>query len=37
MIAGDFDSALDLASGLDTAVRDEVPASIWNYLEKYTE
>ena len=37
MIAGDFDSALDLASGLDTMVRDEVPASIWNYLEKYTE
>lgn len=36
MIAGDFDAAYGLASELDTLVRDEIPKSVWNYLEKYT-
>ena len=36
MIEGDFDAAYGLASELDTLVRDEIPKSIWNYLEKYT-
>jgi hypothetical protein len=27
---------MGVASSLDTAVRDEIPKSIWNYLEKYT-
>ena len=36
MIAGDFEAAYSLASELDTLVRDEIPKSVWNYLEKYT-
>lgn len=36
MIEGDFDAAYGLASELDTLVRDEIPNSIWNYLQKYT-
>lgn len=36
MIEGNFDAAYSLASELDTLVRDEIPKSIWNYLEKYT-
>ena len=36
MIAGDFDAAYSLASELDTLVRDEIPNSVWNYLQKYT-
>jgi len=36
MIEGDFDAAYGLASELDTLVRDEIPNSVWNYLEKYT-
>jgi hypothetical protein len=36
MIEGDFDAAYGLASELDTLVRDEIPKSVWNYLEKYT-
>jgi hypothetical protein len=36
MIQGDFDAAMGLASELDTLVRDEIPNSIWNYLEKFT-
>jgi len=36
MIEGDFDAAYGLASELDTLVRDEIPKSIWSYLEKYT-
>ena len=36
MIEGCFEAAYGLASELDTLVRDEIPASIWNYLEKYT-
>jgi len=37
MITGNFDAAMDVASALDTVVRDAVPSSIWNYLEKYAE
>ena len=36
MIAGDFDAAYSLASELDTLVRDEIPNSVWNYLQKFT-
>ena len=36
MIEGNFDAAYSLASDLDTLVRDEIPNSVWNYLEKYT-
>lgn len=36
MLEGNFDAAMGVASSLDTAVRDEIPRSIWNYLEKYT-
>ena len=36
MIQGDFDAAMGLASELDTLVRDEIPKSVWNYLEKFT-
>ena len=36
MIQGDFDAAMGLASELDTLVRDEIPNSVWNYLEKFT-
>lgn len=36
MIEGDFNAAYSLASDLDTLVRDEIPNSIWNYLQKYT-
>ena len=36
MIEGCFNSAYGLASELDTLVRDEIPKSVWNYLEKYT-
>ncbi len=36
MIEGDFNAAYSLASDLDTLVRDEIPNSVWNYLQKYT-
>jgi hypothetical protein len=36
MIEGNFDAAMGLASELDTLVRDEIPRSVWNYLEKFT-
>ncbi len=36
MIQGDFDAAMGLASELDTLVRDEIPNSVWKYLEKFT-
>lgn len=36
MIEGNFDAAMSVASEVDTIVRDEIPKSIWNYLEKYT-
>ena len=36
MIEGNFDAAYALASELDTLVRDEIPASVWNYMEKFT-
>jgi hypothetical protein len=36
MIEGNFDAAYALASELDTLVRDEIPNSVWKYLEKYT-
>jgi hypothetical protein len=36
MIQGDFDAAMGLASELDTLVRDEIPRSVYNYLEKFT-
>lgn len=35
MMEGNLDAAYALASDLDTLVRDEIPRSIWNYLEKY--
>ena len=37
MLHGDFDSAADVASGLDTVVREAVPNYIWTYLNKYTD
>jgi hypothetical protein len=37
MIAGDFDSAADIGSGLDTVVREEVPNYIWTYLNKFVD
>jgi hypothetical protein len=36
MIQGDFDAAMGVASELDTLVRDEIPNSVWKYLEKFT-
>jgi hypothetical protein len=36
MIQGDFDAAMGVASDMDTLVRDEIPRSVWNYLEKFT-
>ncbi len=36
LIQGDVDAAMGLASELDTLVRDEIPNSIWKYMEKYT-
>jgi hypothetical protein len=36
MIEGNFDAAYALAADLDTLVRDEIPASVWNYMEKFT-
>ena len=37
MAQGDFDTAADIASGLDTVVREAVPNYIWAYLNKYTD
>jgi hypothetical protein len=36
MIEGNFDAAYALATELDTLVRDEIPNSVWKYLQKYT-
>lgn len=36
MQEGNFDAAYAIASNLDTLVRDEIPNSIWNYLQKFT-
>ena len=36
MMEGNFDAAYALASNLDTLVRDEIPNSVWNYLQKFT-
>ena len=36
MMEGNFDAAYGLASNLDTLVRDEIPNSVWNYLQKFT-
>ena len=36
MIEGNLDAAYALASDLDTLVRDEIPNSVWNYLQKFT-
>ena len=36
MIEGNLDAAYGLATELDTLVRDEIPNSVWNYLQKYT-
>lgn len=36
MIEGNFDAAMAIASEVDTMVRDEIPNSVWNYLEKFT-
>lgn len=35
MIEGNLNAAYSLASDLDTLVRDEIPKSVWNYLQKY--
>ena len=37
MMAGDFDAASDIGSGLDTSVRETVPNYIWTYLNKYVD
>jgi len=37
MVHGDFDQAYGMLSKMDTAVREEVPAYIWNYLEKFAK
>ena len=37
LIDGNINAAYSLASELDTLVRDEIPASVWNYMQKYTE
>ena len=36
LIEGNINAAYSLASELDTLVRDEIPNSVWNYLQKYT-
>ena len=36
MIEGDFDAAMGVVSEMDTAVRDEIPTAIYNYLCKFT-
>ena len=36
MIQGDFDAAIAVANEMDTLVRDEIPRSVYNYLEKFT-
>jgi len=36
MVQGDFDAAMGVVAELDTAVRDEIPKSIYNYLCKFT-
>jgi hypothetical protein len=36
MIEGDFDAAMGVVAELDTAVCDEIPKGIYNYLCKYT-
>ena len=36
MIEGNFDAAMAVANEVDTLVRDEIPKSVWNYLEKFT-
>ena len=36
MIEGNLDAAMSLASEVATAVRDEIPKSVYNYLCKYT-
>ena len=36
MIEGNFDAAMAVANDMDTLVRDEIPRSVYNYLEKYT-
>ncbi len=35
LIEGNINAAYSLASDLDTLVRDEIPNSIWNYLQKF--
>jgi hypothetical protein len=37
LIEGNINAAYNLASELDTLVRDEIPNSVWNYMQKYTE
>ena len=36
LIEGNINAAYNLASDLDTLVRDEIPNSVWNYLQKFT-
>jgi hypothetical protein len=36
LIEGNINAAYALASELDTLVRDEIPNSVWNYLQKFT-
>jgi len=36
MIEGDFDAAMGVVAEMDTAVRDEIPTAIYNYLCKFT-
>lgn len=37
LIEGNINAAYSLASDLDTLVRDEIPNSVWSYMQKYTE
>jgi hypothetical protein len=37
LIEGNINAAYSLASELDTLVRDEIPNSVWTYMQKYTE
>lgn len=36
MVEGNFDAAYAVANEMDTLVRDEIPRSVYNYLEKFT-
>lgn len=37
LIDGNINAAYSLASELDTIVREEIPNSVWTYMQKYQE